>query len=147
MTILHVPPCPPIQHYLRYCEELREWGSHFLGEENVRKAGRALWVFYQRAYASDVKTHLMYRRAYEEDYWIRQRHAKTMLASYFLEHPALGQARFLLDIDLYLAATIAGCEFRSPAERLGPHGKKTETTPRGFMEHDRISGRELRICS
>src|SRR5208337_3555227 len=85
MTILQVPPCPPIQHYLRYCEELREWGRHFLGAESVSKADRALWVFYQSTYgpASDVKTHLIYHKAYDEDYWVRQRHAKTMLESCF----------------------------------------------------------------
>ena len=124
MTILHVPPCSPIQHYLRYCEELWEWGRHFLGEESVRKADRALWVFYQRAYASDVKTHLIYRKAYDEDSWIRQRHAKTILASYFLKYPPLEQARFLLDIDLCLAATIAGCEFEARLKDLVPAARK-----------------------
>jgi hypothetical protein len=124
MTILHVPPCTPMQHYLRYCEELREWGRHFLGAESVRKADRALWVFYQRAYASDVKTRLTYRKAYDEDYWIRQRHAKTMLESYFSGQPALKQARFLLDIDLYLAATIAGCEFEVRLRNLVPPARK-----------------------
>jgi hypothetical protein len=124
LTILHVPPCFPIQHYLRYCEELREWGRHFLGEESARKADRALWVFYQRAYASDVKTRLIYRKAYDEDYWIRQRHTKTMLAPYFSEYPALKQARFLLDFDRYLAATIAGCEFEARLRDLVPAARK-----------------------
>jgi hypothetical protein len=134
MTILHVPPCSPIQHYLRYCEELREWGRHFLGEESVRKADRALWVFYQRAYepasepASKVKTRLIYRKAYDEDYWIRQRHAKTMLAPYFSEYPPLEQARFLLDIDLYLTATIAGCEFEARLRDLVPEARKRRLT-------------------
>ena len=51
MTILQVPPCPPMQHYLKYCEELQEWGRHFLGSKSVSTADRALWVFYQSAYA------------------------------------------------------------------------------------------------
>jgi len=126
MTILQVPPCPPIQHYLRYCEELREWGRHFLGAESVSKADRALWVFYQSTYgpASDVKTHLIYHKAYDEDYWVRQRHAKTMLESCFSGRPALKQAQFLLDTDLYLAATIAGCEFEVRLRDLVPAARK-----------------------
>jgi hypothetical protein len=109
---------------------LREWGYHFLGEKSVSKADRTLWVFYQTAYepasepASKVKTRLIYRKAYDEDYWIRQRHAKTMLASYFSEYPALKQAKFLLDIDLYLAATIAGCEFEARIRDLVPEARK-----------------------
>lgn len=133
MTILQVPPCPPIQHYLRYCEELREWGRHFLGAESVGTADRALWVFYQRAYepapdVKTVKTKLIYRKAYDEDYWIRQRHAKTMLASYFSKYSALKQARFLLDIDLYLATTIAGCEFEARLRDLVPEARKRRLT-------------------
>ena len=134
MTILQVPPCPPIQHYLRYCEELREWGHHFLGAKSASKADRALWVFYQTAYepasepASKVKTRLIYREAYDDDYWIRQRHAKTMLASYFSKYSPLKQARFLLDIDLYLAATIAGCDFEARLRDLVPEARKRRLT-------------------
>lgn len=134
MTILQVPPCPPIQHYLRYCEELREWGRHFLGAESVSKADRALWVFYQRTYgpASEVKTRLTYRNAYDDDYWIRQRHAKTMLESCFSGRPALKQAEFLLDIDRYLAATIAGCEFEARLRDLVPEARKRRLPHEGL---------------
>jgi hypothetical protein len=125
MTILQVPPCPPIQHYLKYGEELQEWGRHFLDSESVSTADRALWVFYQSAYApsSDVKTKLVYRKAYDEDYWVQQRHAKNNLTS-FSEYPPLKQARFLLEIDLYLAATIAGCEFEVRIKDLVPEARK-----------------------
>jgi hypothetical protein len=132
MTILQVSPCRPLQHYLRYCEELREWGRHFLDAESVRKADRALWVFYQRAYASDVKTHLIYRKAYDDDYWIRKRHAITMLESCFSGRPALKQAQFLLDIDLYLAATIAGCEFEARLRDLVPEARKRRLPHEGL---------------
>jgi hypothetical protein len=126
MAMLQVPPYPPIQHYLKYCEELHKWGRRFLDSENVCTADRALWVFYQLAYspASKLKTQLIYRKAYEEDYWIRQRHAKNALTSYFSEYPPLKQARFLLEIDLYLAATIAGCEFEVRLRDLVPEARR-----------------------
>lgn len=47
-----------------------------------------------------------------------------MLASYFSEYPALKQARFLVDIDLYLAATIAGCEFEARLRNLVPKARQ-----------------------
>ncbi len=129
MTILQVPPCPPIQHYLNYCEELREWGRHFLDSENVRTADRAIWVFYQRAYAYGTderikKIHLTYRKAYQEDFWIRQRHARMTLSSYFSEYPPLEQARFLVEVDLDLAATIVGCEFEARLKDLVPEARR-----------------------
>jgi hypothetical protein len=126
IAILQVPPYPPLQHYLKYCEELQEWGRHFLDSENASTADRALWVFYQLAYspASGLKNRLVYRKAYEEDYWIRQRHAKNTLASYFSEYPPLRQAQFLLEIDLYLAATIAGCEFEARMKDLVPETRR-----------------------
>jgi hypothetical protein len=122
MTILQLKPLPPIQHYLDYCAELREWGHYFLGSEHVSTADRALWVFYQQAYSpnSDVKTQLLYRNAYNDDYWIRQRHASATLGPYFSKYPPLKQAKFLLEIDLYLAATIAGCEFEARIRDLIP---------------------------
>jgi len=130
-----VPPHPPIRHYLEYCKELREWGGHFLDSKHVGTADRALWVFYQKAYApsSDPKTHLVYRQAYDEDYWIRQRHANMMLTSYFREYPPLKQARFLLEIDLNLAATIAGCEFEARIKDLVPEARRRRLThPEGL---------------
>ena len=76
-----------------------------------------------RAASSDVKTKLVYRKAYDEDYWVQQRHTKKTLTS-FSEYPPLKQARFLLEIDLYLAATIAGCEFEVRIKDLVPEARK-----------------------
>ncbi|MGA2904198.1 MAG: hypothetical protein ABSD98_10230 [Candidatus Korobacteraceae bacterium] len=126
MAMLQIPPCAPIQHYLKYCEELQEWGRRFLESENVCTADRAVWVFYQLAYspASNLKTQLIYRKAHDEDYWIRQRHAKNTLTSYFSDYPPLKQARFLLEIDLYLAGAIAGCEFEARIRDLVPEARR-----------------------
>jgi hypothetical protein len=120
LMILQVPPAPPIEHFLRYCDELEEWGKHFLGSKGVAFTDRAIWVFYESAYGHRPNTKVSsgYRKAYEEDEWIRQRHASNMLSPYFSRYQPLRQARFLLDIDVYLAATVAGCEFESRLKRL-----------------------------
>ena len=39
-------------------------------------------------------------------------------------YPPLKQARFLLEIDLYLAATIAGCEFEARIKDLIPEARR-----------------------
>lgn len=71
---------------------------------------------------------MIYRKAYDDDYWIRQRHAKTMLASYFSKYSPLKQAQFLVDIDRYLAATIAGCDFEARLRDLVPEARKRRLT-------------------
>ena len=120
LTILQVPPAPPLDHFRRYCDELREWGKHFLGNEGVAFTDRALWVFFESTYGhrTNTKVNTRYRHAFEEDEWIRERHASNMLKPYFPRYQPLKQARFLLDIDVYLAATVAGCEFESRLKQL-----------------------------
>jgi len=120
LTLLQVPPDEPIHYFLRYCEELRIWGEHFLDTEGVAFTDRALWVFYESTYGHrpNSKVSTRYRHAFEEDEWIRERHASNMLRPYFARYQPLKQARFLLEIDIYLAATVAGCEFESRLKRL-----------------------------
>ena len=50
LMLLQLPPMPPVQHYLTYCEELATWGGHFLAKDAVQLADRTLWVFYDAAY-------------------------------------------------------------------------------------------------
>ena len=127
LMILLVPPKPPAEHFLEYCNELREWGRQFLDTESIGKADHALWVFYQSAYGHrpDPELSALYRKAFEEDEWIRHRHAKITLKSYFSGYPTLDKARFLLDIDLYLSATISGCEFEARLKELVDPDEKT----------------------
>lgn len=52
MMLLQLPPKPPVSHYVAYCEELALWGQHFLGNDSVQVADRALWVFYENGYGT-----------------------------------------------------------------------------------------------
>ena len=66
----------------------------------------------------DSKLKDQYRHAFGTEEWIRERHASNMLRPYFSHYQPLRQARFLLGIDVYLAATVAGCEFESRLKQL-----------------------------
>ena len=139
LMLLQVPPEPPIQHFLSYCRELREWGRQFLDTEGIGTTDHALWVFYQSAYGHhpDPTVIAVRRKAFQEDEWIRRRHAKKTLKSYFSKYSPLEQARFLLDIDVYLSATIAGCEFEARLKELVDPDERTRIRKiRRFQEQE-----------
>lgn len=124
LMILQIPPRPPVQHYLAYCEELAAWGRHFLNSDGARTMDRALWAFYEAAYGHKKTPKAeTYRTAFDTDKWVRERHAQSVLKPHFPKWLPLEQARFLIDIDRNLAGMIAGCEFEARIKELVDHGK------------------------
>ncbi len=113
LTFLQIALRPPVDHYLAYCDELREWSAHFLNCESAARMDRALWVFYELAYGSEPKESVaaQYREAFARDTWVRQARARNVLGMFFRESSPLQQAEFLIGVDHNLAGKIAGCEF------------------------------------
>jgi hypothetical protein len=136
LMLLQLPPMPPIQHYLAYCEELAVWGNHFLSVDAVQVADRALWVFYEAAYGHRKTARAEpYKTAFNNDRWVLQRHTETVLKPYFPMWAPLEQARFLIGIDGNLAAKIAGCEFEVRIKELVEHNKgKRDKALRQFKQ-------------
>jgi hypothetical protein len=119
LMFLQMPPRPPIAHYVAYCEELAFWGLHFLGNDSVQDADRALWVLYEAGFGHKKTAKAeTYKAAFNNDKWVRQRHTVTVLKPHFPTWAPLEQAIFLKDIDGNLAAKIAGCEFEVRIKEL-----------------------------
>ena len=114
LCLLQVPIAEPVLHYLAYCDELAAWGQHFLPKKSVGETDRALWVFYERVYGPrvDLVNREDYKRVFEDDPWVRKRHADNSLGRFFQQYSTLDR-RFLIGIDDNLAGKIAGCEFEA----------------------------------
>ncbi len=124
LMLMQLPPLSPVQHYLKYCDELAAWGQHFLGTDTVQVADRALWVFYEAGYGHKKTAKAeSYKAAFNNDKWVRQRHTVTVLKPHFPAWSPLEQAHFLMGIDGNLAAKIAGCEFEVRIKGLIDHDK------------------------
>jgi len=59
-----------------------------------------------------------FRDAFENDEWVRRRHAQGLPGRYFSHYKPLEQARFLLDTDHNLSGRIAGFEFEARIKEL-----------------------------
>jgi hypothetical protein len=132
LMLLRIPiMTTPVNHYLKYCHELRDWGKQFLPGRSVLDTDRALWVFHQDAYGHrpDKDKMTTYRESFDRDDWVRERHARNLLHPYFSSYLPLQQARFLLNIDANTSARIVGCEFEARIQELvdpdeGERGRK-----------------------
>jgi len=100
LTLLQLPMQPPVKYFLRYCDELREWGREHLRSASALRTDRALWVFYQEAYGHEQNKDKAsrYRDSFEQDEWVRKRHAQNVLRPYFKDYRPLEQAKFLLEL-------------------------------------------------
>lgn len=119
VNLVRVPAAPPIQHYLAYCAELKEWGQHF-GLQTVAEADTALWTFHQKTIAgNNDQFSFAELNLFENDEWVQRRRAQLSIRPLIEKYGAIGLARVLIDTDTRLAAMLASEQFERLLELRG----------------------------
>lgn len=121
-NLLQVQRPAALEMYLSYCDELREWQSHFR-MTSVAETEIALWSFYRISNSQNGRSEEA-RSAFDRDIWIQRRRLRQALRPFMRRYGPLELARLLAEENPKLAGKIAGEEherlLHCAAERFYP---------------------------
>jgi hypothetical protein len=116
LYIINISTVP--EFYLRYCEELVEWGKKAsLRQLTAVETEYALWTWYRLANYGRNEERKKHRNRFFKDPWVQERRA-LKIALALKERGRLDLAQSYLAVDANLAATIAWVEFELTVRKM-----------------------------